>query len=74
MTNDDDASSSTAKKRVTILHLDLGIGGAERLIVNIATSLLALNYDVSIYTSHHDISHCFEETKPNTGMSLLFNE
>lgn len=51
--------------RILILHLDLGIGGAEQLIVNIATLLQELGHEVTILTSHHDVNHCFEETKPN---------
>lgn len=57
--------------RVTILHLDLGIGGAEQLIVNVATVIKELGHEVTILTSHHDPSHCFEETKP-TGMTAEF--
>jgi hypothetical protein len=51
--------------RVTIVHLDLGIGGAEQLIVNIATVLKELGHEVQLLTSHHDKNHCFEETKPD---------
>eukprot|EP00601_Ochromonadales_sp_CCMP2298_P025409 CAMPEP_0173272908 /NCGR_PEP_ID=MMETSP1143-20121109/1617_1 /TAXON_ID=483371 /ORGANISM="non described non described, Strain CCMP2298" /LENGTH=188 /DNA_ID=CAMNT_0014209603 /DNA_START=152 /DNA_END=722 /DNA_ORIENTATION=- len=51
--------------KVAILHLDLGIGGAEQLIVNMATVIKELGHEVTILTSHHDPSHCFEETKPN---------
>ena len=51
--------------KITILHLDLGIGGAEQLIVSIATSMQQLGHDVTILTSHHDVNHCFEETKPD---------
>ena len=50
--------------RITVLHLDLGIGGAERLVVNTCCALQDLGHEVSIVTSHHDLSHCFEETKP----------
>lgn len=50
--------------RVLILHLDLGIGGAEQLIVNIATIIKQdLHHDISILTTHHDQNHCFEITK-----------
>jgi alpha-1,3/alpha-1,6-mannosyltransferase len=54
--------------RISILHLDLGIGGAEKLIVSMAlalkdTSVDSLTkHDVTIYTTHHDKTHCFEET------------
>lgn len=50
--------------RVTVVHLDLGIGGAERLVVNTCCALQELGHDIDIITSHHDPSHCFEETKP----------
>lgn len=56
--------------RVTIIHLDLGIGGAEQLIVNIATVLKEIGHDVTLLTSHHDTNHCFEETKPNGVISI----
>jgi alpha-1,3/alpha-1,6-mannosyltransferase len=49
--------------KITIVHLDLGIGGAERLIVNIGVALKEMGHDVSIVTSHHDQGHSFEETK-----------
>ena len=55
--------------RITILHLDLGIGGAEQLIVNVATVVKELGHEVVLLTSHHDKNHCFEETKPN-GMCM----
>jgi hypothetical protein len=54
-------------KKVVMLHMDLGIGGAEMLMVNIACSMKALGYDVIILTSHHNPGHCFDETKPPNG-------
>ena len=48
--------------RVAFIHPDLGIGGAERLVVDAALGLQALGHSVDIYTSHHDRDHCFEET------------
>lgn len=48
---------------VTFLHLDLGIGGAERLIVDAAVALKKKDCDVHIVTTHHDRSHCFSETR-----------
>lgn len=53
-----------SKLNIVVLHLDLGIGGAERLMVNVAISLMSLGHNVKIVTSHHDSSHCFEETLP----------
>jgi alpha-1,3/alpha-1,6-mannosyltransferase len=49
--------------KVALIHLDLGIGGAERLVVNIAICLKRMGHEVRILTSHHDLNHCFEETK-----------
>ncbi|CAH8533780.1 unnamed protein product [Heterobilharzia americana] len=49
-------------KQIVFLHPDLGIGGAERLIVDSAVALESCGYDVSIITNHHDHNHCFEET------------
>ncbi|KAG6864410.1 hypothetical protein C0991_009703 [Blastosporella zonata] len=49
--------------RVAFIHPDLGIGGAERLVVDAALGLQASGHSVDIYTSHHDPNHCFEETK-----------
>lgn len=51
--------------RIAIVHPDLGIGGAERLIVDAAVELDKLGHEITIYTSHHDPNHCFPETKSN---------
>ena len=56
--------------KLAILHLDLGIGGAEKLIISLALALKdtknvdtnSNTHDVTIYTTHHDKTHCFEET------------
>ncbi|KAJ7273371.1 mannosyltransferase [Mycena rebaudengoi] len=48
--------------RVAFIHPDLGIGGAERLVVDAAIGLQALGHSLVIYTSHHD-DHSFEETR-----------
>eukprot|EP00727_Mastigamoeba_balamuthi_P008886 m51a1_g462 putative alpha-1,3/1,6-mannosyltransferase (410) ;mRNA; f:171568-173460 len=49
--------------RVAFLHPDLGIGGAERLVVDAALALKSKGCDVHMFTSHHDPAHCFEETR-----------
>ncbi|EGW30469.1 alpha-1,3-mannosyltransferase ALG2 [Spathaspora passalidarum NRRL Y-27907] len=48
-------------KRIAFIHPDLGIGGAERLVVDAAMGLQSLNNDIQIFTSHCDPTHCFEE-------------
>ncbi len=51
---------------ITFVHLDLGIGGAERLIVDAAMALKKKQHVVSVVTTHHDRSHCFPETTDGT--------
>ncbi|KAI0078979.1 glycosyltransferase family 4 protein [Panus rudis PR-1116 ss-1] len=60
--------SDTVKRqlRIAFIHPDLGIGGAERLIVDAALGLQKLGHSVHIYTSHHDPDHCFDETRDGT--------
>lgn len=48
---------------MAILHPDLGIGGAENLIINVAMALEMKGYKVKIYTPHFDPNRCFEECK-----------
>lgn len=47
---------------ILFLHPDLGIGGAERAIVDAAMAAKRAGYDVEIITNFHDINHAFEET------------
>ncbi|CAD6199806.1 unnamed protein product [Caenorhabditis auriculariae] len=49
--------------RVTFLHPDLGIGGAERLIVDAAVALQDRGHTVKVVTNQFDTSHCFKETE-----------
>ena len=51
------------KKSVVFLHPDLGIGGAERLVVDAGLALQSQGHRVQFVTNHHDPNHCFEETK-----------
>lgn len=48
--------------RVVFIHPDLGIGGAERLVVDAAVALKSKGCSVQIWTAHYDPSHCFSET------------
>ncbi|CAN6249927.1 unnamed protein product [Urochloa humidicola] len=54
--------AKTKRLKVAVIHPDLGIGGAERLIVDAACQLAAHGHDVHVFTSHHDKTRCFEET------------
>ncbi|KAL1895279.1 Alpha-1,3-mannosyltransferase-like protein [Sporothrix stenoceras] len=60
--------SATSKKTVVFFHPDLGIGGAERLVVDAAVGLQNRGHRVVIFTSHCDPNHCFDEVKPETGV------
>mmetsp|Transcript_30082 Transcript_30082/g.74637 ORF Transcript_30082/g.74637 Transcript_30082/m.74637 type:complete len:287 (+) Transcript_30082:223-1083(+) len=60
-------SSQLCKRRVAVIHPDLGIGGAERLVVDAAMELSAIGYEVVLYTGYHSINRCFEETLGEDG-------
>lgn len=49
--------------RVAFCHPDLGLGGAERLIVDAAQELATRGHHVDVYTAYYDPNRCFEETK-----------
>ncbi|XP_058221484.1 uncharacterized protein LOC131331508 isoform X5 [Rhododendron vialii] len=51
---------------IALIHPDLGIGGAERLIVDAAAGLASHGHKVHIFTAHHDRTRCFEETLAGT--------
>lgn len=48
--------------RVAVVHPDLGLGGAERLILDAILELQAAGHEVQVYTAHHDPKRCFRET------------
>ena len=45
------------RKRVTFVHPDLGIGGAERLVVDAAVGLQELGHEVSALPAHYGATH-----------------
>ncbi|EME26629.1 alpha-1,3/alpha-1,6-mannosyltransferase [Galdieria sulphuraria] len=49
--------------KVVFIHPDLGIGGAERWLVDAAMAVLQKGHDVKIYTASWDPNRCFPETK-----------
>ena len=51
---------------VAFIHPDLGIGGAERFVVDAAVALKTKGHKIRIFTSHHDAKHCFRETIDGT--------
>ena len=58
--------AKSGMKNVVFLHPDLGIGGAERLVVDAAVAVKSKGHKVHIVTAHHDPAHCFEETRNGT--------
>ena len=52
--------------RIAFIHPDLGIGGAEQLVISLAVALQNKGHYVKIYTPYHDPSHCFKETTDGT--------
>ncbi|KAH6679470.1 glycosyltransferase family 4 protein [Halenospora varia] len=61
-------AKAVAAKPQTLLffHPDLGIGGAERLIIDAAVGLQNRGHKVVIFTSHCDPKHCFDEARDGT--------
>ncbi|KAI9844935.1 MAG: Alpha-1,3-mannosyltransferase-like protein [Thelocarpon superellum] len=54
------------KKSIVFFHPDLGIGGAERLVVDAAVGLQNRGHTVTIFTSHCDPKHSFDEARNGT--------
>lgn len=55
---------STKKKlKITFIHPDLGIGGAERLVLDIAGALASEGHHIKFVTNHFDKTHAFDELK-----------
>lgn len=55
--------SKVEARNVIFFHPDLGIGGAERLVVDAAVGLQNRGHKVTIFTSHCDPRHCFDEAR-----------
>jgi len=57
--------------KIAFVHPDLGIGGAERLVVDTAMALKNSGHQITMYTSHHDKTHCFKETLDDLTVNVL---
>lgn len=53
----------TKRHNIVFFHPDLGIGGAERLVVDAAVGLQNKGHKVTIFTSYRDVNHCFDEAR-----------
>lgn len=60
--------------KIAFVHPDLGIGGAERLVVDAAVGLQELGNEVRVYTSHCDLSHCFDEVSSRVLKVSVFGD
>uniref|UniRef100_A0A915C9J4 Alpha-1,3/1,6-mannosyltransferase ALG2 n=1 Tax=Parascaris univalens TaxID=6257 RepID=A0A915C9J4_PARUN len=56
-------SNCTQRMRVTFIHPDLGIGGAERLVVDAALAMQNNGHQVCIVTNHYNPTHTFDDSK-----------
>lgn len=65
---------SNRQPKVAFIHPDLGIGGAERLVVDAALGLQDQGYEVKFFTSHCDKTHCFEEIADGTLQVEVFGD
>jgi alpha-1,3/alpha-1,6-mannosyltransferase len=54
------------KLNIAVIHPDLGLGGAEKLIVNAAVALQSKQNNVHVYTAYHDKQRAFNETVDGT--------
>lgn len=71
-----DSKSSAASRglRIGFIHPDLGIGGAERLVVDAAVGLQKAGHTITMYTAHHDPGHSFEETHDGTLEVVVYGD
>lgn len=58
------------EKNIVFFHPDLGIGGAERLLIDAAVGLQNMGHKTTVFTSHCDPIHCFDEARD--GDIILF--
>lgn len=56
-------SGDSKPRNIVFIHPDLGIGGAERLVIDAADGLQSKGHKVTVLTSHHDPKHSFEEAR-----------
>jgi|EP00945_MAST-04E_sp_MAST-4E-sp1_P002127 alpha-1,3/alpha-1,6-mannosyltransferase len=57
------SGGKTKPLKIAFLHPDLGLGGAERLIVDCAVGLKDHDHDITMYTSHYEEQRSFSETR-----------
>jgi len=60
-------STTSIPLQVVFVHLDLGIGGAEQLVLSLAKASLDAGHDVQLVTAHCRQNHCFDIVKKPDG-------
>lgn len=66
------SEKTSSPRNILFVHPDLGIGGAERLVIDAAVGLQNLGHNVTILTSYCDPGHCFEEARDGMSPQLAF--
>lgn len=66
------ANATKSKKNIVFVHPDLGIGGAERLVIDAAVGLQSLGHKVTVLTSYRDTQHCFEEARDGKSARSIY--
>jgi glycosyltransferase involved in cell wall biosynthesis len=64
-----DTGNKYSKLHIVFVHLDLGIGGAEQLVLQLAKASQDLGYRVDLVTTRCDPDHCFEAVQKNGHLS-----
>jgi len=62
------------KLRIAFAHPDLGIGGAERLVVDAAVALQQKGHEVFLFTARHEPHHCYEQTRDGTLKVVVYGD
>ena len=62
-------ASTADKKNIVFVHPDLGIGGAERLVIDAAVGLQSSGHKVTVFTSYRDTNHCFDEARDGRSLT-----
>lgn len=64
-------TNQSVGRNIVFVHPDLGIGGAERLVIDAAVGLQSLGHKVTILTSYRNKEHCFEEARDGMYLSAV---
>lgn len=57
-------SATERPLKIVFIHLDLGIGGAEQLVLQLAHSVHAKEHEIELVTTRCDANHCFSSVAP----------